>query len=93
MRNEFTAIFELDDESRSEPFYFAYCPEIIGARAEGKTIDEARDKLAEAIKSELKARREKTMSEILFDLPPDANREVIAVQETIAMQWVPYPGT
>ena len=50
MRNEFTAIFELDDESRPEPFYFANCPEIIGARAEGKTMDEARDKLAEAIR-------------------------------------------
>ncbi len=49
MRNEFTAIFELDDESRLEPFYFANCPEIIGARAEGKTMDEARDKLAETI--------------------------------------------
>ena len=46
MRNEFTAIFELD-ESGEEPRYFAYCTEIIGARAEGTTIDEARDKLAE----------------------------------------------
>ena len=49
MRNEFTAIFELDDESRPEPFYFANCVEMPGVGAEGKTIDETRAKLAEAI--------------------------------------------
>ena len=91
MRNEFTAIFELDD-SGDEPRYFAYCIEVTGARAEGRTIDEARERLAEAIKSELAAQREKTMRDILFDLPPDATKEIIAVQETVAMQWVPYIG-
>ena len=91
MRNEFTAIFELDD-SGDEPRYFAYCTEIIGARAEGKTMDEVREKLRDAIKSVLQAHREKTMRDILFDLPSDATQEVIAVQETIAMQWVPYVG-
>ena len=84
MRNEFTAIFELDD-SREEPRYIAYCIEVTGARAEGKTMDEAREKLAEAIKSELAAQREKTMRNLLFDLPPGATREIIAVQETIAL--------
>ena len=84
MRNEFTAIFELDD-SQAEPFYIAYCVEVPGANAEGKTIDEARDKLAEAIKAALKVRREKTMRDILFDMPPGVTREVIAVQETIAL--------
>ena len=84
MRNEFTAIFELDD-SGDEARYFAYCTEIFGARAEGKTMDEAREKLAEAIKRELQTRREKTMRDILFDLPPDATHEVIAVQETISL--------
>ena len=84
MRNEFTAIFELD-ESGDEPRYFAYCTEIIGARAEGKTMDEVREKLREAIKSVLEERREKTMRDILFDLPADATREVIAVQETISL--------
>ena len=92
MRNEFTVIFELDD-SGDEPRYFAYCPEIIGARSEGKTIDEARDGLAEAIKTALQDRREKTMRDILFDLPPDATQEVIAVEETIALNWVPYIET
>ena len=87
MRNEFTAIYELD-ESGDDSRYIAYCVEINGARAEGKTIDEAHDKLAEAIKSELTAQREKTMRDILFDLPPDATQEIIAVQETISM----YPS-
>ena len=92
MRNEFTAIFELDD-SGDEPRYFAICPEIIGARGEGKTIDEAREKLREAIKSVLAERREKTMRDILFDLPPDATREVIAVRETISLYpSQPYSG-
>ena len=89
MRNEFTAIYELDD-SGAEPRYFAVCTEIVGARAEGKTMDETREKLAEAIKAELETQREKTMRDILFDLPPDATQEIIAVQETVAMQWVPY---
>ena len=92
MRNEFTAIFELDD-SQAEQCYIAYCVEIPGANAEGKTMEEARTKLAEAIKSALKARREKTLNDILYDLPPDATREIIAVQETIAMQWVPLLST
>ena len=84
MRNEFTAIFELDD-SGDEPRYLAYCTEIIGARAEGKTMDEVREKLRDAIKSALRVRREKTMRDILFDLPPDASQEIIAIQETISL--------
>ena len=84
MRNEFTAIFELD-ESGDEPRYFAYCTEIIGARAEGKTMEEVREKLRDAIKSVLEERREKTMRDILFDLPADATQEIIAVQETISL--------
>ena len=84
MRNEFTAIFELDS-SGDEPRYVAYCIEITGARAEGKTMDEARGRLAESIKSVLATRREKTMRHILFDVPPDAIKEVIAVQETISL--------
>ena len=84
MRNEFTAIFELDD-SGDESSFFAICPEVPGAGAEGKTIDEARANLAKSIKKTLEEQREKTMREILFDLPPDTTREIIAVQETIAL--------
>ena len=84
MRNEFTAIYELDD-SGDESRYVAYCLEISGARAEGKTLSEARDKLAEAIKSELKVRRELTKRDILLDVAGDTTSEVIAVQETISL--------
>ncbi len=91
MRNEFTAIFEFDDNG-DEPFYFAVCSEIVGARATGKTMEEARERLAESIKRVLEEQREKTMRDILFDLPPDTTREVIAVRETVAMEWVPYLG-
>ena len=84
MRNEFTAIFELYD-SGEDPRYFAYCIEVTGAKAEGKTIDEARENLSVAIKSALQARREKTKRDILFDLSSDAMQEVIAVQETISL--------
>ena len=84
MRNEFTAIYELVDGGE-EPYYFAVCPEVVGARAEGKTLEEARVKLADAIRTALQERREKTMRDILFDLPPDATREVIVVQETIGL--------
>ena len=92
MRNEFTAIFELDD-SGDEPLYFGVCPEIIGAKGEGKTLEEAREKLSAAIKSALQERREKSLRDILFDLPTDATQEVIAVQETISLNWVPYNET
>lgn len=44
MKNEFTAIIEQDGE-----WYIAYCPEIPGANGQGKTRDEARENLAEAI--------------------------------------------
>jgi len=85
MRNEFIAIYELDD-SRPDPRYIAYCPEIPGATAEGKTMDEARANLTEAIRQSLQQRREKTMREILYDLSPDAAREIIAVQETLDLR-------
>jgi predicted RNase H-like HicB family nuclease len=44
MANEFTAAFERDGE-----WYIAYCPEIPGANGQGKTKDEARASLADAI--------------------------------------------
>ena len=44
MKNEFTAIIEQDGE-----WYIAYCPEIPGANGQGKTSEEARENLAEAI--------------------------------------------
>ncbi len=71
MRNEFTAIIERDDE-----WYVAYCPEIPGANGQGKSKDEARENLAEAISLILEDRRE----EGLRGVPPDAIRETVVVE-------------
>ncbi|MEA3356252.1 MAG: type II toxin-antitoxin system HicB family antitoxin [Candidatus Bipolaricaulota bacterium] len=68
MRNEFTAIIEQDGE-----WYIAYCPEIPGANGQGKTKDEARKNLAEAIALILEDRRE----DGLRGVPPDAVRETL----------------
>ena len=53
MRNEFTAIIERDAE-----WYIAYCPEVPGANGQGKTLDECRQNLADAIELILDDRRE-----------------------------------
>ena len=44
MRNEFTAVIERDGD-----WYIAYCPEIPGANGQGRTIQECRASLADAI--------------------------------------------
>ena len=44
MHNEFTAVFERDGD-----WYVAYSPEIPGANGQGRTKEEARESLAEAI--------------------------------------------
>jgi len=53
VHNEFTAIFERDDE-----WFIGYCPEILGANGQGRTLDECRDSLREAIALILQNRRE-----------------------------------
>ena len=53
MHNEFTAILEKD-----ENWYSAYCPEVTGANGQGKTIEECKENLAEAISLILQDRRE-----------------------------------
>ncbi len=50
-KNEFTAIIERDGE-----WYIAFCPEIPEANGQGKTKDEARESLAEAIRMILEDR-------------------------------------
>ena len=50
MKHEFTAIIE-----HTGDWYIAYCPEIPGANGQGRTKEEARQSLAEAI--ELMKRR------------------------------------
>ena len=71
MRNEFTAIIERDGE-----WYIAYCPEIPGANGQGKTKEEGRNSLAEAIELILADRRE----DALRGIPPDAVRETVTVK-------------
>ena len=71
MNNEFTAIIERDGE-----WYIAYCPEIPGANGQGRTKDEARENLAEAIELILQDRRE----DALRGVPPDAIRETVTVK-------------
>jgi predicted RNase H-like HicB family nuclease len=71
MHNEFTAVFERDGE-----WFIAYCPEIPGANGQGRTKEEARASLADAIALILEDRRE----EGLRGLPPDAERETVTVQ-------------
>jgi predicted RNase H-like HicB family nuclease len=71
MTNEFTAIIEQDG-----PWFIAYSPEIPGANGQGKTKEEARESLAEAIKLILDDRRE----DGLRGLPPDAIRETVSIK-------------
>ena len=53
MHNEFTAIIEQDGE-----WFVAFCPEIPGANGQGKTKEEVRVNLADAIALILEDRRE-----------------------------------
>ena len=71
MRNEFTAIVEKDGE-----WYVAYCPEIPGANGQGRTADECRQSLTEAIALILDDRR----TDALRGAPADAIKEVVVVQ-------------
>ncbi len=70
MRNEFTAVIEQD-----ERWFIAYCPEIPGANGQGRTKDEARKSLAEAIALILDDRRE----EGLRGVPPEATRGTVTL--------------
>ena len=71
MRNEFTAIIEKDDD-----WYIGYCPEIPGANGQGKTIEECRKNLTEAITLILEDRRE----DALRGVPEDAIKETVIIQ-------------
>ena len=71
MHNEFTAVFERDGD-----WFVAYCPEIPGANGQGRTKDEARQSLSDAIALILEDRRE----EGLRSLPADAERDTVTVE-------------
>ena len=70
MRNEFTAIIEKDGD-----WFIAYCPEVPGANGQGRTKEECRRSLAEAIELILDDRRQDAFRAI----PDDALREVVSV--------------
>jgi predicted RNase H-like HicB family nuclease len=59
MRNEFTAIIE-----KGDGWYIAYCPEIPGANGQGRTKEEARDNLGEAIALILEDRRQDAQTSV-----------------------------
>ena len=70
MRHEFTAVFETQED-----WIVAYCPEVPGANGQGRTKEEARKSLADAIVLILEDRRE----DGLRGVPAGAEREVISV--------------
>jgi predicted RNase H-like HicB family nuclease len=71
VRHEFTAIYERDAD-----WVVAYCPEVPGANGQGRTKEEARASLAEAIALILEDRRE----DGLRGVPADAERETVTVE-------------
>lgn len=71
MHNEFTAVIE-----RDEGWYVAYCPEIPGANGQGRTKEEARASLADAITLILEDRRE----DALRGLPPEAEHDTVTIK-------------
>jgi predicted RNase H-like HicB family nuclease len=71
MRNEFTAVIERDGD-----WYIAYSPEVPGANGQGRTKEEAKESLAEAIALILEDRR----ADGLRAVPPDALRETVIVE-------------
>ena len=71
MHNEFTAIIERDGE-----WFIAYCPETPGANGQGRTRDDARESLAEAIAPILEDRRE----DGLRGAPQDAERTTVSIK-------------
>ena len=64
------AIIEQDSD-----WYIAYCPEVPGANGQGKTKDEARENLAQAVALILEDRRE----DGLRGVPPDAVHGTITI--------------
>ena len=59
MENSFTAVFEKDGE-----WWIGYVEELPGANTQGRTLDEARENLKEAVSLILEANRELAEREI-----------------------------
>jgi len=71
MKNEFTAIIERDGD-----WFIGYCPEIPGANGQGRTVEECRDNLGEAIALILEDRRQ----DALRGVPTEAIQQTVIVQ-------------
>jgi predicted RNase H-like HicB family nuclease len=71
MHNEFTAIIEQDGD-----WFLAFCAEIPGANGQGRSPDEARGNLSEAIALILEDRRE----DALRGVPDGAIRDMVVVE-------------
>lgn len=71
MRNEFTAVIERDGE-----WFVGWSPEVPGANGQGRTVEECRANLKDAISLILEDRRE----DGLRGVPPEAIQETLVVQ-------------
>jgi predicted RNase H-like HicB family nuclease len=70
MQNEFTAVIERDGE-----WFVGWCPEVPEANGQGKSVEECRENLAQAITLILEDRRE----DAFRGLPATALREPLIV--------------
>jgi predicted RNase H-like HicB family nuclease len=70
MSTPFSAVYERDGD-----WYIGYCPEIPGANGQGRTLEECRESLREAIKLILEDRRE----DGLRGVPADAILEPLTL--------------
>ena len=62
MHNEFTSVIEQDGE-----WFIGYCPEIPGANGQGRTIEDCRANLSQAIALILEDRREDGLRGVPLD--------------------------
>ena len=66
MSNTYTAVFERDGD-----WFIAWCPEVPGANGQGRTKEEARASLSEAIGLIFRDRREDALRFLPDDLEPE----------------------
>lgn len=78
MHNEFTAIIE-----RDEDWYVTYCPEVPGANGQGKTVEECKANLSEAISRILEERRQDAMCGLPLRLSQGISTELNKVLSSV----------
>ncbi len=71
MKHEFTAVIDKDEE-----WFIAWCPEIPGANGQGRTREECKQSLSEAISLILQDRLE----DGLRGLPEQFERDVVTIE-------------